>query len=255
MLDKAIREVFSNCHVNGNYLYLPEIELERSLFLKIKKRILLAGGNWRGGKTQGFIFDFPPTEVVVALSQGKILDFKQDNQFFETPEETIATMVAMADIQKGDNVLEPSAGRFAIGRWLWEYSLTYDRQPIDCYELNKHNQQYLRKYPYANLVGDDFLLAQPQKLYDVILANPPFTKSSDIRHVMHMANFLKPSGVIVSVMSTAWQRKDCYPARIFHDFLKSQSSYDVYDLPEDSFKESGTTVDTCVVVIQGKDFF
>lgn len=248
------QQIFEDCKVDGNNLYLPKIELERDFFLEIKKRIIHAGGKWQGGKKQCFRFDFPADNVARSLANGEVLNFKKDNQFFETPDDIIFTMWMLADIQKGDTILEPSAGRFAIGKSLWEYCITYDRQPIDCYELNEYNQQYLRNYSHANLIGSDFLEAQPTKLYDVILANPPFTSFADITHVMHMMKFLKPTGRLVSVMSAGWQTQNKFKqVTSFKDFLETVH-HEVFDLEKGSFKASGTNVNACIIAIDGTDY-
>lgn len=42
------------------------------------------------------------------------------------------------------------------------------------------------------------LLAMP--LYDLIVANPPFSKGQDMLHIMQMIKHLKPGGRIVSLM-------------------------------------------------------
>lgn len=244
------QQLFQDSRADGHNLYLPTIELEREFFLEIKKQITLAGGVWQGGKNQCFRFDFPADNVLRSLANGEVLNFKKDNQFFETPEELISFMAMLADVQKGDEILEPSAGRFAIGRWLWEYCITYDLNPIDCYELNEHNQQYLRNYSHANLIGSDFLLAQPTKLYDVILANPPFARLADIAHVMHMTKFLKPGGRTVSVMSTGWQTQNFKKVTAFKDYLKTVH-HEIFELEKGTFKVSGTNVNACVIVIDG----
>lgn len=247
------QQIFKDSTVDGNNLYLPSIELDRDLFLEVKKQITLAGGTWQGGKKQCFRFDFPADNVLKSLANGEALNFKKDNQFFETQEETIATMAMLADVQKGDKILEPSAGRFAIGKWLWEYCITYDREPIDCYELNEHNQQYIRNYPHANLLGANFLEAQPTKLYDVILANPPFAKFADIIHVTHMMKFLKPTGRLVSVMSAGWQSQNFRQVIQFKDFL-SGFHHEIFELEKGSFKASGTNVNACIIAIDGSAY-
>ena len=247
------QQLFQECRVDARDLYLPEIELDREFFLEVKKQITLAGGSWQGGRNQCFRFDFPADNVLKSLANGEVLNFKKDNQFFETPDDVIYTLWMLADVQKGDEILEPSAGRFAIGKSLWESCITYDRKPIDCYELNEHNQQYLRNFPHANLIGSDFLLAQPTKVYDVILANPPFARFADVDHVMHMTKFLKPGGRIVSVMSTGWQTQYSKKVTAFKDYLKT-AHHEIFELEKGVFKVSGTNVSACVIAIDGTDY-
>jgi hypothetical protein len=44
------QQIFNLATVDGRDLYLPDIELDRDLFVEVKKQITLAGGKWQGGK-------------------------------------------------------------------------------------------------------------------------------------------------------------------------------------------------------------
>ena len=251
-------EVFRFCETKDLYIKLPEIELDRNVFVEVKKLIQNAGGKWVGGKKQHFAFAFNPEFVLDLLKNGEKPNFQQDNQFFETPYEVIDQMLAYNDFcpyQRGDkdgNFLEPEAGRFAIGKVLHECRPDI---VIDCYELNPYNRQILSQLPYANLLGSDFLLAEPQKKYNWIFANPPFAKMQDAVHVMHMAKFLEPYGRITTVMSTGWQNKDCRGAyKVFNEFLESRH-HEVYELEKDAFLLSGTKVSACIVIIDGENYY
>jgi len=250
-------KVFQLCESKDHHIKLPEIELDRDVFVEVKKLIQNAGGKWVGGKKQYFAFDFDPEFVLDLLKDGEKPNFKQDNQFFETPYEVIDQMLAYNDFcpyQRGDkdgNFLEPEAGRFAIGKVLHECRPDI---VIDCYELNPYNRQMLSQLPYANLLGSDFLLAEPQQKYNWIFSNPPFAKMQDAIHVMHMAKFLEPLGRITTVMSTGWQNKNCRGAyKVFNEFLESRH-HDIFELEEDSFIASGTSVSACIVIIDGEDY-
>ena len=75
----------------------------------------------------------------------------------------------MAGIKKGETILEPSAGKGAIARYIMD---------CDCVESNEENRKYLSKHGY-NLVGNDFLTFNQE--YDVIIANPPFSKQQALK--------------------------------------------------------------------------
>lgn len=79
--------------------------------------------------------------------------------------------------------------------------------------------------------------------------NPPFENLQDIDHVMHSFKFLKEGGRLVSVMSASpffRSDKKCVAFRAWLDMLGAE----VEDLPEQSFKASGTNVNTKLVAIQ-----
>src|SRR5690606_5547682 len=54
-------------------------------------------------------------------------------------------------------------------------------------------------YP-AVIMERDFLL-QPILQVDRVVMNPPFSKQQDIDHIYHAFKFLKPGGILVSVVS------------------------------------------------------
>ena len=86
-------------------------------------------------------------------------------------------MVVWKDYMK---VLEPSAGRGAL---LPIYDDHCDVE-IDIIEIDASNRDYLNKYyvdlhDNITLIGNDFMeLPMKNKIYDLIIANPPFTKKT-----------------------------------------------------------------------------
>ncbi len=77
--------------------------------------------------------------------------------------------------------------------------------------------------------------------------NPPFSKQQDIDHVVHAVKFLRTGGTLVSVMSKGVTYRENKKTKNFWGFLKDTCDYGVVDLPEDSFKVSGTKVSTVVI--------
>ena len=133
----------------------------------------------------------------------------------------------------GGTVLEPSAGRGAIAKFM----------QCDCIELEESNRKYLLENGF-NLIGDDFL--QFQTPYDYIIANPPFSKQRDIDHVTHMIKLARKR--VVSVMSASILFRTNRKTLEFRELVESKRG-EIIPLPEGSFKASGTNVNTCVVVI------
>ena len=69
----------------------------------------------------------------------------------------------------------------------------------------------------------------------------------DIDHVLHAWKFLKPGGRLVSIMSAGVIFRDNRKTVDFQNFVE-QHGY-MERLPEGSFKDSGTMVNTCIVVV------
>jgi ParB family transcriptional regulator, chromosome partitioning protein len=86
------------------------------------------------------------------------------------------------------------------------------------------------------------------RLFDRVIANPPFEKQADIDHVLHAWAHLKPGGRLVSVMSAGVTFREDRKTRAFRDFLNEHGAL-VETNPEGAFKESGTGVSTVLVAI------
>ena len=109
-------------------------------------------------------------------------------------------------------------------------------------------EQYLEGKPYEVIIGQDFLQYEGER-WDRIVMNPPFSRQQDIDHVMKAHSFLSENGILVSVMSVSFRFRTNRKSEEFREFLDSVGA-SVYDLPEGAFKESGTMIRSCIVVIR-----
>jgi 16S rRNA G1207 methylase RsmC len=151
-------------------------------------------------------------------------------------------MVALADVRDGQKVLEPSAGRGAI---LKAMPQTVHRTAV---ELNSSLVD-LAAHAQRVLYGDFLQCNGELGAFDRIIANPPFRNGQDVDHVRHMYDLLKSGGILVTVMSPSWQyRTDCKHAE-FRAWLKELDP-EVEELPEGTFKSSGTNIRTLLVTIR-----
>jgi len=236
-ITEDVANVLGNSRIEETKLYLPDVQLERKLYLAVDKVLKAVGGKWNR-KEKAHLFRKSPSEIVEEiLLTGEYTDAKKEYQFFETPTRLARALVAWADIRKGEMCLEPSAGRGAIAQYLPD---------VDCVELVSDNRDYLTTRGFS-LVGDDFLnFSRP---YDVIVANPPFTRQQDIEHVTHMISLARRT--VVSVMSNSILFRTNRKTVEFRELLKKCNGK-VIRLAADSFKESGTGVNTCAVKCEGK---
>jgi len=229
--DENVVNILANSHVDANKLFLPNQQLDRKLYVAVNKVLEAIGGKWNR-KERAHIFEGSPADIVEnILLTGEYTDQKKEFQFFETPRELAKQLVGMADIREGETVLEPSAGKGAIANFL---------NGCDCIELNESNRRYLEDNGY-NVVGDDFLSFDNK--YDVIVANPPFTKQQDIDHVLHMLKLANRR--VVSVMSASVLFRDNHKTVAFRA-LTERLDATIEPLPDGSFSSSGTNVRTCV---------
>jgi type I restriction-modification system DNA methylase subunit len=233
-ISNDVANVLANSRIEENKLYLPEGQLERKLYVDVNKVLVSIKGKW-SKKEKAHLFPSSPPEIIEKiLLTGEYIDEKKEYQFFETPTELAKQLVEMADIQEGETVLEPSAGKARIASLI---------NNCDCVELNKDNRQYLKDNGF-NLVGDEFLSFE--KEYDVIVANPPFSKQQDVDHVNHMIDLAKRR--VVAVMSASVLFRDNKKTVAFRERIEDMGGT-IEPLPDNIFAESGTKVKTCVVCV------
>lgn len=240
-----VEEVLQQCTVDDNVVRLPGIQLERNQYLDVKKRLELIGGKWKGGKVQGFVFESNPTGLLYQISNGEKRDLKKEFQFFETPDHLADRLVELAEIKDTDTVLEPSAGRGAIVKAIHR---EFPATNVFGYELMDINQSFLVKLDHFRLLGSNFL-EECDTSFDVIVANPPFSKNQDIDHIKHMFGHLKPGGRLVSIASKHWQFAEGKKEKAFKEWIDEVEA-DVYNVDRGEFKDSGTMIETCIIVIQ-----
>ncbi len=238
-------QTLKNSVVTGNIVKLPEGQLDRKIYVEVKTRLELIGGKWKGGKVSGFVFDEDPSELLDQIANGEKRNLKKEFQFFATPEALCDRLVKLADIHEGDLVLEPSAGQGAIVKAI----LNTGKTPVVyCFELMPINQTFLKRIEGVQLLGSDFLFAQAHNYYDRIVANPPFAKNQDIDHIYEMYNCLKEGGRLVSIASKHWQLSGNKKEIQFSEWLNDLGA-EIIEIPAGEFKESGTAVATCIIVI------
>ncbi len=237
-----MQEILKNCLISGNQLRLPEGQLDRNVYLAIKKSVTSLGGKWVGGKTQAFVFDFDPTPLIQKLTSGNngVVNIKKKLQFFPTPADVAEDMLSWAEISATDKVLEPSAGQGALIIPIIE---RFPHLVVDVCELEEINRGILQSKlsNNINIIGEDFLNTTFTKEYDWIIANPPFAKNQDITHIQHMYTLLKKGGTLLSLSSPSWQIGSTKKVVAFRKWVEDIGA-EVIELNRGCFKESGTNI-------------
>ena len=237
-LSDDVLRVLARCATNGNKLYLPIGQLDRKLYVAVNKVLAALGGKWnRSEKAHVFENDTEGILDEVVLT-GCYTDAKKEYQFFETPEKLAESLVKIADIREGETVLEPSAGR---GRVLEAIRKVCRNPLVACYEMQPTLYMDLSARGY-HVEGHNFLSCS--KHYDVIIANPPFTKQQDTIHIHHMLDIADRKVVSVASASLMWREDN--KTGLLRDRIEKLGGT-ITPLPDNSFKSSGTGVRTCVV--------
>jgi hypothetical protein len=156
--------------------------------------------------------------------------------FFPSRPSAVNRMMALAELTPDMRVLEPSAGAGAIAD-----AARAAGAIVECVEVNGDLRELLKLKGHTLLPERDFLELDPASepaAYDRVLMNPPFEKFLDIEHVGHAYKFLKPSGVLISMMGPAAFFRDVPKAEEFRVWLRGIGGT-VDDLPSGSFEMTG----------------
>ncbi|HLX60309.1 MAG TPA: DUF3560 domain-containing protein [Planctomycetota bacterium] len=173
-------------------------------------------------------------------------------QLFPTPPALAREMADRAGILAGKRVLEPSAGTGNILRAILDSATGADCVRVVAVEVNaalaRGLEEQRRRTLHANETNfeircADFLECNGDLgAFDRILMNPPFENASDIKHILHARHMLKPGGRIVAICANGPRQREQ---------LKPLAS-EWRDLPADTFKASGTSVNAALVVIDAE---
>lgn len=215
--------------------------LDRKLYVETNKVLEAAGGKWNK-KFKAHVFDGDAIDAIEPIIlTGAYRVTKQDFGQFDTPDLLAKMVVGLAGVEDGMSVLEPSAGVGNIANAI-------DAAGADVTAVEIDEKRAAKLGNYAVHITD-FLDLTPYQSFDRVVMNPPFAKQDDIRHVLHAHKFLRGGGKLVAIMSASVMFRDNKLTSDFRDFVSAHGGT-IDRLPEGSFKESGTGVNTCVVTIQ-----
>lgn len=243
MITEEIKEDLRALEVDDNIVRLPKEQLND--YAGLKKLLIKATGKY---KRNTFEFPMPAGPIISTLLNGKIIDFKKEFQFFATPENVAEEMMNEV-LGYPDRILEPSAGHGALIDALLNIR---PNSTVHALELSELNYEVLRdKYDYFNQVKvaqGDFLELTDKHEYDLIIANPPFSKNQDIDHVYKMYDLLAPGGRIITIMSTSWTFGQQHKQKQFREWIEEVGAT-VRSNENGAFKSSGTMVNSVMVTI------
>lgn len=171
------------------------------------------------------------------------LTSSHSNDLFITPKDLAARMVDLAAIPPGSRVLEPSAGTGRIAEAIRDRGST-----AYCVEINHDLAERLRGQGYPVHHGDFMTFDLDGPPYDAAIMNPPFSGGADIDHVMRAYDLTKQGGSVIAVMGAGAFFRGDKRATAFRHWLDEVGGYSE-ELPAGTFKQSGTGVNTRLVVI------
>lgn len=264
--DEALA-VLSACTVHGGSSGGAEVrivagQLDRKLYEAVNRVLVEIGGKWNT-KAKAHLFTTAPDPTTERLDgvilSGEITPLSK-NGYFPTPKALADRLVELADLKRGQRILEPSAGSGAlIDAAIRTLTAQVDAAPIiattiRAIEVNPQLSEAMRmKYePRAFILNEcmDFLqwgVDGDEYLYDRAIMNPPFENRADARHVLYAYSLLKPGGRLVSIMASSVKFRREKEYELVRTLIEDCG--EIIDLPAASFKESGTLVSTVLIAL------
>lgn len=220
-------------------------QLPRDVYAKVDRVLRLMGGRWTK-RLGGHLYSEDPTEKLETLLLTGRIEKPDNFGAFFTPDVLADEVIELADLEPGLTVLEPSAGAGAL---LSRAAEVVGIENCVAVELQQTLANQLRARGFEVIQGD--FLSRPQwhsvDLVDRIVMNPPFSRQLDVDHVLHAYSMLAPGGRLVAIMSAGVSFRTNAKTEAFRALLNEVGS--IKPNPDGSFKESGTSVSTVIVVL------
>ena len=163
---------------------------------------------------------------------------RQKGDIHFTPTRLVDKLIEYARIDEKSVVLEPSAGIGNIADMVKNIT-----QHVDVVEKVYDFCDLLKLKGYS-LVGSDFMEYNPEKKYDAIIANPPFSEEQE--HIRHMYDLLSDNGTIVTVCSPHWTFANDKKSIAFREWLDEKTYY-VKDVPSGVFDMTNVAAKILVI--------
>lgn len=160
--------------------------------------------------------------------------------FFPTPKKLIDELIGIAEIKKGESILEPSAGKGDILDVIKQQFA--DTVTLSACEVNSDLRELLTLKGYE-LVGRDFL--ELNQTFDKIIMNPPFENGQDIDHVLHAFSLLNKGGRLVAIMSEGVFFRNFKKEKDFRNTLFHTNAFisdKIQGAFKDAFNQTGVAV-------------
>lgn len=176
-------------------------------------------------------------EDPVKKAERAIIGQKVGIDFFPTPAHVAQRMARMARIREGMRVLEPSAGNGNLAD-----AAKAEGGLVDVIEISSQLRDILTAKGYT-VVDNDFEGFTPDKPYDAILMNPPFSQRRDAAHIMRAFGMLASGGTLVAIAGEGVFIGSDQKAVAFREWLDTHEA-DVEALEGGTFNDNALLAQT-----------
>jgi predicted RNA methylase len=177
----------------------------------------------------------------------------KDLQFYPTPSPAVIKLLDGLHLSEGAKVLEPSAGQGAIAleaARLGANVTAIEINPDHCAVLKSRASQ-MAGSGSIRLKQANFLAVTPSPTFDFILMNPPFYGTHYMDHVKHAFEFLSAGGMLRAILPASAEVNESRKHSAFRKWAMEHNDLGwagpFRDLPAESFKDSGTMIQTVVL--------
>ena len=231
------RRILWDASMNGSDFELPRIGLKGKVFANGNAHVHFSPQALKvvnDGLHEYYGTVLPDDSSERPTAKKASTEVSKDLQFYPTPRAAIDHILARVHLPPNARILEPSCGDGA----LLDAMNNGDRELFGI-EYDATRAQQARGKGHKVLTAN-FLEVEPQPVYDRVVMNPPFSGTHYVKHVNHAMKFLKPDGVLITILpASAWYE---------HKLLTGRWE----DLPMGSFRESGTNINTGFLMIRNK---
>jgi phospholipid N-methyltransferase len=244
-ISETLKEDLKSLRCEGNIAHLPSEQLND--YAGLKKVLTKATGKYTRNT---FVFPVEAQAVVDKLIGGQSINFKKEFQFFATPPELAEYMCNQIVGNFAPKVLEPSAGHGALIEAILKARPEAEVEAVELSDINFRvlSEKWSETIDNVSVCQGDFLTMDfGSEKYDIVIANPPFSKNQDIDHIMKMYDLVKKGGQLITIASKSWTFGSQKKQEEFASFVDDQASLCI-ELDQGAFKTSGTNVSAMLLV-------
>lgn len=260
-------------------LLITRNKLPEKAYREVKEVCARLGGHWNQA-SQTFLFAYDPTAALAIVQASGVMPPKNPYAHFLTPDVVSEDMMRYAFhlfrcnscegyrhnkplcscqyIPADLRILEPSAGKGAIARWIRQLYASLGREDyvLHCCELDPMNRAIIRQQGFE-VVADNFFnhhLKPGEAPYHIVLMNPPFLGLEYIDHIEYAWSLLDPrEGRLVFIAPTSLLWSDDARCRNLRKLIRVYGEEPPFVYPRGHFKESGTPIETVLVSLMKQD--
>lgn len=240
-LSEFWKKVLQESEIIENKLFL-KTQMDRKQYVELNKVLELLWWK-RNRKEKCHIFDTDNLQEAIdeVCDTMEIIDIKVLYQQYYTPQLLAKRLVELANPQDNEVVLEPSAWMWNIIQEIKNYkriiAIDIDSNNCNSIKTNLWNED-------ITVFNIDYMDYCDDAVANKIIMNPPFTKSQDVKHILKAYKNLCEWWRIVSIASSSIQTRQWK----LYDELKELNP-EFIEIEEWAFKESGTMVNSVIVLI------